>query len=179
MLRAMSLPGSPWRLARAQDVPALASLYADTARRCGPACYTPDQVNAWASFAADTAAFGEYVLGATTWVAEAPQGPLGFCGIDDRGEVRSLYVAAGHLRQGLGSRLLAHALAHARQHGIAAFAAWATPFSMPVFGRAGFALVRTVREPFQGVLFDRYRMVSPAPGADAPRHGGPVSPASR
>ena len=39
-----------------------------------------------------------------------------------------------------------------------AFAAWATPFSLPVFARAGFSPVRTVREPFQGVMFARYRV---------------------
>jgi translocation and assembly module TamB len=39
----------------------------------------------------------------------------------------------------------------------------ATPFSLPVFGRAGFVLVRTVREPFQGVMFERYRVVCGQP----------------
>lgn len=53
---------------------------------------------------------------------------------------------------------LAHALARARQRGLATFAAWATPFSLPVFGRAGFSPVRTLREPFQGVMFERYRI---------------------
>ena len=58
----------------------------------------------------------------------------------------------------LGSALLAHALADARLQGQTRFAAWATPFSLPVFGRAGFALAHTLREPFQGVMFERYRV---------------------
>ena len=37
-------------------------------------------------------------------------------------------------------------------------AAWVTPFSRPVFERAGFVLVRTVREAFEGVEFERYRV---------------------
>jgi N-acetylglutamate synthase-like GNAT family acetyltransferase len=64
------------------------------------------------------------------------------------------------MRVGLGSALLAHALADARQRGLSRFAAWATPFSLPAFHRAGFALAQTVREPFQGVIFERYRVVS-------------------
>lgn len=148
------------RLAGAADVPALAALYAECARTLGPRVYTPAQVAAWASFGADTPAFRAYVLGATTWIAEeAPGGaPLGFCGIDDGGEVRSLYVRPDRTRAGLGSALLAHALAAMRARGVRRFAAWATPFSRPVFARAGLGLVRTVVEDYQGVPFERYRV---------------------
>jgi N-acetylglutamate synthase-like GNAT family acetyltransferase len=78
--------------------------------------------------------------------------------------VRSLYVRAA-MRQGVGAALLAHALAQARSRGIERFAAWATPLSLPLFARAGFRLVRTVSEPFQGVVFERYR-VALGPSAD-------------
>jgi putative acetyltransferase len=154
------LPPPRLRLAAAADVPALAGLYADTARAMGPRVYTREQVAAWASFGVAGAAFAQYVLGAQTWIAEGDdQTALGFCGIDAVGEVRSLYVRAELTRRGLGGALLAHALAQARQHGLATFATWATPFSVPVFERAGFRLVERVRAPYQGVEFERYRMV--------------------
>ena len=156
------LAPAPMRLATAADVPALAALYADTARKLGSWCYGPEQVAAWASFGADTPAFRDYVLHATTWVAVAADGPphlpLGFCGAGADGEVHSLYVSASHTRQGLGSRLLQHALGHARAQGQQRFAAWVTPFSRPVFERAGFVLTQTVSEPYQGVVFTRYRV---------------------
>jgi putative acetyltransferase len=149
----------PLRVATAADVPALAALYAHTAHSLGPQQYTAGQVAAWASFGTDSPAFRSYVLDACTWVASDDAGqPLGFCGVDRAGEVHSLYVRAGHTRRGLGSRLLAHALTQAQQGGTTAFAAWATPFSRPVFERAGFVLVQTVREPYQGVVFERYRV---------------------
>jgi putative acetyltransferase len=148
----------PFRRATGGDVPALAALYAHSARRFGPQTYSAEQVVAWQSFAEDAGAFADYVLGATTWLAEDAAGALGFCGIDAQGEVRSLYVCASATRQGLGSSLLTHALDHARRQGQSRFAAWATPFSLPVFGRAGFSLLRTVHEPFQGVVFERYRV---------------------
>lgn len=146
------------RLATAADVPVLAALYAGCARRLGPLVYTPAQVQAWASFGQDGPAFRDYVLGAQTWIVADEAGPLGFCGIDVAGEVRSLYVRAERTRQGIGGALLAHALAQAQAAGCLRFAAWATPFSRPVFERAAFRLVEVRREPFQGVEFERYRL---------------------
>jgi putative acetyltransferase len=152
------VPRPSLRLATAADVPALAALYANSARQLGPQVYSAEQVMAWQRFAHDATAFADYVLTAATWLAEDDEGPLGFCGVDAQGEVCSLYVRAGAMREGLGSALLAHALHMARQQGRSRFAAWATPFSLPVFARAGFRLARTVREPFQGVMFERYRV---------------------
>ncbi len=165
------------RLATAADVPALAALYAEAALALGPSVYGPEQVAAWARFGRDTPAFHDYVLHARTWVAEAGDaGPsaallLGFCGVGEAGaaalgdsavgEVHSLYVRPGHMRQGLGGRLLAHALADARQRGLAHFSAWVTPLSRPLFLRAGFELVETVIAPYEGVLFERYRVATP------------------
>ena len=150
---------TPPRLATAADVPALAALYANTARTLGDWCYTPEQVLAWSTFATNVGAFADYVLSATTWIHSAKDGHiLGFCGVAPSGEVHSLYVRADHTRQGLGGRMLTHALAAARHQGVQHFAAWVTPFSHPLFERAGFVLVRSSVEPFQGVLFERYRM---------------------
>jgi putative acetyltransferase len=141
------------------DVPALAALYAQTARTLGHWCYTPAQVRAWASFGADTPAFRAYVLDADTWVAVEAGGPvLGFSGIDDEGEVRSLYVRNDAVRHGVGSRLLEEGLARAGARGLTRFHAWATPFSLPVFERAGFEMVQRVAAEFQGVLFERLRV---------------------
>lgn len=147
------------RLATAADVPALAALYRQAAQGMGPQVYSPAQVAAWASFGVDGPTFRDYILSADTWIAGDP--PLGFCGIDAQGEVHSLYVAHDLTRQGLGSQLLAFAMAQARAGGVQRFSAWATPFSRPVFERAGLQLVQTVTEPYQGVLFERYRLASP------------------
>ena len=170
-----------FRLATPADVPVLATLYADTARTLGAACYTPGQVAAWAAFGADVPAFRDYVLGARTWLAQRSDstdadadadadadtdadtgGVLGFCGIDGQGHVHSLYVRAGHHRRGLGTALLAFAMDDARQRGVTHFSAWATPFSEPLFLRAGLVVVDRPFTSFQGVDFRRCRMASPA-----------------
>lgn len=163
------MAGALYRLATAADVPALAEIYAGAARALGPSVYGPEQVAAWAQFGSDTPAFRDYVLKARTWVAEADSGaaPLGFCGIGEdghdgehHGEVHSLYVRPGHTRQGLGGQLLAHALADARGRGLQHFSAWVTPLSRPLFLRSGFELIETVVAPYEGVLFERYRVAT-------------------
>ncbi|MDO9075620.1 MAG: GNAT family N-acetyltransferase [Rubrivivax sp.] len=164
-----------FRLATSADVPTLAALYADAARKLGGWCYTPEQVAAWSAFGADTPAFRDYVLGSRTWVAQRVDGVdgditgvLGFCGIDDHGHVHSLYVRADHNRRGLGTALLAHAMADARQRGLTHFSAWCTPLSEPVFARAGLVVVERPLAEFEGVAFRRCRMATPGttPGAD-------------
>lgn len=165
-----------------RDLPALAALYAAAARTLGPAVYTPRQVQAWAAFADDGAAFRDYVLQPDTWVALArgegvPDGdregvddseaPVGFSGWQPiagtpDAEIRSLYVRPELGRRGLGTQLLAASIARARQAGVAALWAWVTPLSRPLFERAGFVLVQTVHEDFAGVPFERYRVRRPA-----------------
>ena len=150
------------RAATAAYVPALARLHAGTARVPGPAVYSALQVDAWVGFGKDTPAFRAYVLDADTWLALGTDGQaVGFCGVGgqgDWGEVHSLYVRHGHVRRGLGSRLLGDALMRARRRGQQHFAAWVTPFSRPVFERADIRLVRTVVEPYQDGEFERYRV---------------------
>lgn len=42
--------------------------------------------------------------------------------------------------------------------GIAGFEAWVTPFSRPVFERAGFAVVEVRTEIYRGLPFERTRV---------------------
>jgi N-acetylglutamate synthase-like GNAT family acetyltransferase len=152
-----------WRPAAGADVHLLAALYRDAALRLGPLVYTPEQAHAWASFADDAPAFRDYILQADTWIAERSGDgrALGFCGASREGdlrEVHSLYVTPALTRRGLGGAMLERTLQRAGQEGATRFAAWATPFSRPVFLAAGFVLTQAVQAPFAGVMFERYRV---------------------
>jgi putative acetyltransferase len=152
-----------WRRATGADVFVLAAIYRDCALRLGPLVYTPAQARAWASFGDDAPGFRDYVLKADTWIAEraGDARALGFCGVAREGESRelhSLYVTPDATRRGLGTEMLRRTLARAEADGAKRFAAWATPFSRPVFEAAGFVWMRSVTEPFAGVMFERYRV---------------------
>jgi putative acetyltransferase len=152
-----------WRPATPDDVHALAALYRDAALRLGPRVYTPEQTRAWASFAEDAAGFRAYVLDADTWIAARPGDGrlLGFCGVSREGqlrEVHSLYVTPARTRQGIGGAMLQRTLERALAEGATRFAAWATPFSRPLFQAAGFVETQTVTAPFAGTLFRRHRL---------------------
>ncbi len=159
----MACPPFDWRPARADEVPVLAAIYGEAARRLGPLVYSQEQSLAWASFAADAEGFRRYVIDNDTWVAcaAASGDVLGFCGVgmhDGVCEIHSLYVAADRTRSGIGREMLARTLARARGAGATRFAAWVTPFSRPLFLAAGFALTQVVQAPFAGAMFERYRV---------------------
>lgn len=152
-----------WRPATPADVYTLAALYRDCALRMGPLVYTPEQSRAWAASAEDEAGFRDYVLKADTWIAErvGDTRVLGFCGASRDGELReihSLYVTPPMTRRGIGAAMLRRTLQRTEHEGATRHAAWATPFSKPVFLAAGFALAQTVQAPYQGVMFERYRV---------------------
>jgi N-acetylglutamate synthase-like GNAT family acetyltransferase len=152
-----------WRPATPADVFTLAAIYRDCALRLGPLVYTPVQTRAWAASAEDEAGFRDYVLQADTWIAErvGDTRALGFCGVSRAGDVReihSLYVTPPMTRRGIGAAMLRRTLQRAEHEGATRFAAWATPFSKPVFLAAGFVLARTVQAPYRGVMFERYRV---------------------
>ena len=152
-----------WRPATPADVFTLAAIYRDCALRLGPLVYTPAQSRAWAAVADDEPGVRDYVLHADTWIAErvGDVRPLGFCGASREGdlrEVHSLYVTPPMTRRGIGSAMLRRTLQRAEHEGATRFAAWATPFSRPVFEAAGFTLAQTVQAPFAGVMFERDRV---------------------
>ena len=49
-------------------------------------------------------------------------------------------------------------VARGAERGLLHFEAWVTPFSLPVFERAGFRLVQRVKADFEGVAFERLRV---------------------
>lgn len=147
------------RQATADDVPTLARLYEASVRRAGPAAYTPEQVEAWASFAREDEAFRRFVLDAHTLVAEESDRLLGFAGLTDQGLLASLYVHPDHGRRGLATLLLGALLERARTLALQEVRTHASDFSAEVFRRAGFTveLVETVER--RGRLFRRHVMV--------------------
>lgn len=160
------------RLATAADVSALASLYRETVLAHAPQHYSPAQTQAWAAFGANTPGFRQFILDATTYVAEThvaeastpdgtgipPSQPLilGFGGLATDGHITALYVRHNCLGQGIGSHLLATLLNQAHQENMTRLYAEASAFSLGLFQKFGFRHYANDRVDRGGVNFERY-----------------------
>lgn len=148
------------RRATLEDAKELAQLYQQTVRQQGPARYTPEQVEAWASSAVDGERFARFITEPTTFVAQAEDSKrlLGFSGLEASGRVASLYVHADYGRQGIGSLLLSTLIEFAREQAIAHLFTEASHFSKPLFAKFCFEMFEIERVERTGVWFDRFRM---------------------
>lgn len=151
---------------RADDVTAVAALYGRAVRIGARRAYPRKALIAWAAPRLSKRFFRNRMLPTWTFVATVPgdaetrkrfrgagqggtlghgglhrQGGevvLGFTEIMQDGHVRMLFTDPAATRSGIASRLLAHALDHARNHGTTNFTTDASRLSRPVFARAGF-----------------------------------------
>jgi|GEM_PF-410013 len=152
----------PIRIRRfhAVDVTAVAALYGRAVRIGAAHAYPRKALIAWATPHLSMRFFRDRMLPTWTFVATVPgdaetpqrfrragQGSnhgdggevvLGFTEIMQDGHVRMLFTDPAATRSGIASRLLAHALDHARSHGTTNFTTDASRLSRPVFARADF-----------------------------------------
>lgn len=146
------------RRAQELDLPELAELFRQTVLAIAPKKYTPAQTYAWASFAADSSHFRQFILEGTTYVAQDETGILGFAGIATDGHISSVYVRSDCIHQGIGSTLMEKLLEYANDQGMQRLYAEASEFSLGLFQKFGFRLYDTEIVDRQGVQFKRYLM---------------------
>jgi putative acetyltransferase len=111
------------RRASPQDAEAIARAHLDSIRSIGPAFYSTDVVEAWASGLTPDiyvkAMEGGEAFFIATGELEGGSAVLGFSThrVDDDQDGASVYVRGGAVRRGIGSALLQLAEEHARAHG--------------------------------------------------------------
>lgn len=138
------------------DLPALGHIYQATVRAHAPAVYTPEQVEAWASFP-DDEAFADFIERPQTFVAiDSIVNIVGFAGFESSGRIASLYVAADQTRTGIGSALLSHIIATAETQGIHWLWSEARFLSQKLFHNNGFQTVAAEYVQRNGVPFKRW-----------------------
>ena len=141
------------------DLPRLARVYRDAIRGVGAQYYTPEQIDAWSSFAEDTGEFRQWLDEAAIFVAENElAAPVGFAGLEERGRISSLFVAPEAMRRGVGSALLARLMHEVSERRLTRVTTDASEFSRPLFEKFGFKVRRTEHTTFRGVDFERYVM---------------------
>lgn len=140
-----------------RDLPAVVDVYRDAVRRIAPTLYTPEQVDAWAAFADDSALRTMMTQGYRL-VVESEAGIDAFALLDPPDYISLLYCRARASRQGHASRLLKALEAEARHRGVARVHTAASLISHPFFLRHGYTVDTPERVERNGVDFDRYRM---------------------
>src|SRR5206468_2451490 len=88
------------RTYKADDAPALLTLFRDTIRRVTARDYAPDQIRAWASDDIDPAHWASRFAGRFVPVAEESRRPVGFAELEADGHTDRVYASADQQRQG-------------------------------------------------------------------------------
>jgi len=144
---------------RPDDQAQLADLYEATVRRWAPALYSPEQVEAWAMTARDSARFHSMLTGGQSFVAiDSLDQPIGFTGVESDGRVASLYVAAESIRMGIGSSLLRHVIEHASDVKLPPLWSEASFLSRKLFERHNFVVEDEEHIVLNDVKFKRWIM---------------------
>ncbi|WP_447969325.1 GNAT family N-acetyltransferase [Nitrospira sp. M1] len=142
-----------------KDIVSLGDVYRSAILAIGKACYSVEQIAAWASYPDDQVEFKRWVQAASTFVAITEEsGPIGFGGLEKTGRIASLFVRPEYMRQGVASALLKRLLTEARSNGIHELTTQASEFSKPLFEQFGFAVMNIERTSFKNVAFTRYVM---------------------
>jgi putative acetyltransferase len=162
------------------DAEAVMAAHVAAIEQLGPGAYDDEQVAAWAerpdgaepyreqARADDDEVFVVAERGAprTAESREAPDEVVGFGHLvppgerdedhpDGEGEVRAVYVHGDHARKGVGSALLAHLEAAARERDLSSLVLWSSSNAVGFYEHHGYERVReTTHETTGGVELD-------------------------
>lgn len=140
------------RRARPEDAPAMLEIHQASIRELGAERYDEEQVEAWASTDEGADRYPIEDDDHLVVVAERDGAIVGFGGLNlAAAEVGAVYVHPDHAREGVGSRILEHLEAEARERGIGALTLRASLPGVPFYERAGYERVERVTHETGGV----------------------------
>lgn len=144
---------------REPDAAFLGRLLHETVHAVCRADYTQDELAAWAPAAAvDSPRWRERFASTRPWVAVEDDRPVGFLELLPDGHVECCYVHHRFQRRGVGTALLARALATARGAGVARLYADVSITAVPFFRAHGFAITRPQQVERNGATLRNFRM---------------------
>lgn len=132
--------------------------------------YRPEQLQAWAPLAHDTAQWADRMRSLQPFVAQAAPGGTaaiaGFADLQDSGCIDMFFVAPAFAGQGVARALMAHLHTQAAQRGIGQLWAHVSLTAEPFFAAQGFAVQERQAVERAGVVLHNAHMAKPlGPGA--------------
>lgn len=143
---------------RADDAPALRTVYFSAIHETAAKDYSPEQIAAWAPETFDESRWATRMAGISPFVAERDEHVVGYADVQPNGYIDHFFVAGHAGRQGVG-----HALMH-RIHSYATSIRLTSLFSdvsitaRPFFESWGFAVEEQQSLVVAGISLTNYRM---------------------
>jgi putative acetyltransferase len=147
------------------DAAALRAVFHASVHGLAAAHYRPDQLNAWAPLAHDTAQWAARMQANQPFVAWADDASApgtaaiaGFADLQPTGYIDMFFVAPAFARRGVARALMAHIEAQAAQRGIAQLHADVSLAAEPFFAASGFAVMARQQPEREGIVLHNARM---------------------
>lgn len=145
-----------------RDAPALMRLFHDTVHAVCRADYSAAELAAWSPESGlDPARWRERFAQTLPWVAVADGDAVGFFELGTDGHIDCCYAHRGWQRRGVGTALMAQALAVAQAAGTDRLFAEVSITAVPFFTRHGFVLGAARRVERQGQTLRNFSMERP------------------
>lgn len=136
-------------------MPVLKEIFLTAVTGSGPAFYSKEQVETWASLAKRDDDFKTFVNQGYT-IVYGRESPAAFATLTDDGRISAVYVKPDQQRMGVGTVLLQALLSRARTQAITRVYSETNMMSLPLFQKVGFTHYDTEVVERGNVSFKRF-----------------------
>jgi putative acetyltransferase len=137
---------------RQGDEPALFAIYQSAIRETASKDYTPEQIEAWAPPVLDPELWARRMQGIKPFVVESAGQIVAYADVQSTGYIDHFFVAGGCAMQGVGTLLMQHLLAQARQQSILELTSDVSRTAQPFYAKFGFVVVSHNNPVVRGVV---------------------------
>ncbi len=143
---------------RADDAPALRTVYCSAIRETAAKDYSPEQIAAWAPETVDESRWATRMAGISPFVAERDGNVVGYADVQSNGYIDHFFVAGYAARQGVGHALMRRIHSHATAIGLTSLFSDVSITARPFFESWGFAVEGQQSLVVAGISLTNYRM---------------------
>jgi putative acetyltransferase len=140
------------------DAECIAELYRKSVREIAIGMYTPEEVEAWASYADEIEELRHRLAEGLTLVAESEDGLVAFGQLKPLDHLEFLYTVKKYSRMGIATEIYKRLERHALANGAGYLTTDASRVSKPLFESLGFRLECPVVERRKGVDIECFKM---------------------
>ncbi|MEW6143584.1 MAG: GNAT family N-acetyltransferase [Thermodesulfobacteriota bacterium] len=141
-----------------EDAEDIAALYSKSVREIAIGIYTPEEVEAWASYADEIEELRHRLTEGLTLVAESGNRLIAFGQLKPLDHIEFLYTVKEYSRMGVATDIYKRLEHYAATKGSGYLTTDASRVSKPLFERLGFRLERPVVEKRKGVEIECFKM---------------------